>query len=283
MFAPVQRITKSLKPQTVVLGATLVFAAVASGTYSFRIYNRYIRKYQIHIRPEIGVSDSLTNSNIVRTLVNPHSHVAMGDSRSVVLTTHSGQEAPSDEAILSALVNGFFSGPVFTPERIALRLLGLQLVKFEGGFAKSNDNSCRAHHGIGLAPTSQHIWNTSQMPNTHLPAKTAILWGCFQVANIELSSSTYGDNKSIIDIVFGNNKGQFAGCHRFSIKRLEAKSHSQREPTQFHIQLECIVCNPTVNKPIGISFLGGFHIIYANMLFRDAVTEAKHRLSLSSA
>ncbi|PTB35761.1 uncharacterized protein TrAFT101_010607 [Trichoderma asperellum] len=266
MFAPVQRITKSLKPQTVVLGATLVFAAVASGTYSFRIYNRYIRKYQIHIRPEIGVSDSLTNSNIVRTLVNPHSHVAMGDSRSVVLTTHSGQEAPSDEAILSALVNGFFSGPVFTPERIALRLLGLQLVKFEG-----------------LAPTSQHIWNTSQMPNTHLPAKTAILWGCFQVANIELSSSTYGDNKSIIDIVFGNNKGQFAGCHRFSIKRLEAKSHSQREPTQFHIQLECIVCNPTVNKPIGISFLGGFHIIYANMLFRDAVTEAKHRLSLSSA
>lgn len=86
----------------------------------------------------------------------------------------------------------------------------------------------------------------------------------------------------MIDIVFGNNRGQFAGCHRFSIKRLEANSHAQREPTQYRIQLECIVCNPTVNKPIGVSFLEGFHTVYANMLFRDAVAEAMHKLSLSS-
>lgn len=87
----------------------------------------------------------------------------------------------------------------------------------------------------------------------------------------------------MIDFVFGDNRGQFAGCHRFSIKRLEAKSNAQKQPAQFQIQLECIACNPTVNKPIGISFLGGFHTIYANMLFRDAVAEAKHQLSLSSA
>lgn len=83
--------------------------------------------------------------------------------------------------------------------------------------------------------------------------------------------------------MFGKNRGEFAGCHRFSIKRLDAKFRTQREPAQFKIQLECIVCNPTVNKPIGISFLGGFHTIYANMLFRDAVAEAKHTLNLSSA
>lgn len=112
--------------------------------------------------------------------------------------------------------------------------------------------------------------------------KTAILWGCFQVASIELSDSKDQDHKSMIDIVFGNNRGQFAGCHRFSIKRLETESHAQKQPAQFQIQLECIVCNPTVNKPIGASFLGGFHRIYSNMLFRDAVAEARHQLRLST-
>lgn len=113
--------------------------------------------------------------------------------------------------------------------------------------------------------------------------KATILWGCFQVANIELSNSKDGDNRSVVDLVFGNNRGQFAGCHRFSIKRLEENSHAQKQPAQFQIQIESIICNPTVNKPIAISFLGGFHKIYANMLFRDAVAEVKHRLSLSSA
>jgi hypothetical protein len=230
------------------------------------------------------VPDSLSNANIVRALVNPHNHVAIGDSCSLVLTTHSEQETPSDEAILSALVKGFFSGPVFTPERIVLRLLGLQLVKFEGEIAASNDIPRSAHrmYEIGLAPTAQRIWKTSQLSNTQLPTKTAILWGCFQVANIELSSSRDEDHKSMIDIVFGNNRGQFAGCHRFSVKRLETKSHAQRQHAQFQIQLESIVCNPTINKPISISFLEGFHRIYANMLFRDAVAEVKHHLSLSS-
>lgn len=145
MFAPVLRVTKALKPQTVALGATLVFAGIAGGAYSFRICSRFIREYQTYIRTETGVPDSLGNSNIVRTLVNPRNHVAMGDSRSVVLAARSKQETPSEEAILSALMKGFFSGPVFTPERIVLRLLGLRFVNFEGGFATSNDISCSAH------------------------------------------------------------------------------------------------------------------------------------------
>jgi hypothetical protein len=145
MFAPVIRVTKALKPQTAALSATLVFAGIAGGAYSLRIYNRFIREYQTHVRQEIGVTDSLNNSNIARTLINPHNHVAMGDSCSIVLTTHSEQETPSDEAILSALVKGFFLGPVFMPERIALWLLGLRFVKFEGEFVKSNDIICNAH------------------------------------------------------------------------------------------------------------------------------------------
>lgn len=147
MFAPVLRLTKALKPQTVALSATLVFAGIAGGAYSFRIYNRFIREYQTHVRQEIGVADSLNDSNIVRTLINPHNHVALGDSCSIVLTTHSEQEAPSDEAILSALVKGFFSGPVFMPERIALRLLGLRFVKFEGEFVTPNNITCSANKG----------------------------------------------------------------------------------------------------------------------------------------
>lgn len=138
MLAPVLQVSKAFKPQTAALGATLVFVGIAGGAYSFGIYNRFIREYQIHVRQETGLTDSLNKSNIVRTLVNPHNHVAMGDSCSVVVTTHSEQETPSEEAILSALVKGFFSGPVFTPERIVLRLLGLRFVNFEGRFAPSN-------------------------------------------------------------------------------------------------------------------------------------------------
>lgn len=134
-----------------------------------------------------------------------------------------------------------------------------------------------------MEPTAQPIWNASQLSSTQLPVKTAILWGCFQIANIELSNSKDEDNRSIVDIVFGNNRGQFAGCHRFSIKRVEENSHAQKQPAQIHLQLESIVCNPTVNKPIAVSFLGGFHKMYSNMLFRDAVAEAKHRLSLGNA
>lgn len=145
MFSPVQRVTKVLKPQTVALSATLVFAGIVGGAYSFRAYNRFIREYQTYIQPEIGVPDSLKNSNIVRTLVNPHNHVAIGDSRSVVLTAPPGSETPSQEAILSALVNGFFSGPVFMPERIILWLLGLQSVNFDGEFANSSDTLHNAH------------------------------------------------------------------------------------------------------------------------------------------
>ncbi|KAL7920139.1 hypothetical protein ACQKWADRAFT_299461 [Trichoderma austrokoningii] len=266
MFAPMLRVSKALKPQNAAFGATLVFVGIAGGAYSFRIYNRFVREYQTHVRQETSVPGSLNNSTIVQTLVNPHNHVAMGGSCSVVVTTHSEQEAPSEEAILSALVKGFFSGPVFTPERITLRLIGRQFVKFEG-----------------LEPIAQPVWKTSQLSSTQLPEKTAILWGCFQVAGIELSNSQDQDHQSMIDIVFGDNRSQFAGCHRFSIKRLEAKSHAQKQPAQFQLQLESIVCNPIVNKPIGISFLGGFHKIYANMLFRDAVAEAKHQLSLNSA
>lgn len=145
MFAPVLRVTKALRPQTAALSATLVFAGIAGGAYSYRIYNRFFRECQTNVRQEIGVPDSLNNSNVVRTLINPHNHVAMGDSCSTVLTTLSEQETPSDEAILSALVKGFFSGSIFMPERIALRLLGLRWVKFEGEFVTSNSITCSAH------------------------------------------------------------------------------------------------------------------------------------------
>ncbi|EHK47753.1 hypothetical protein TRIATDRAFT_298730 [Trichoderma atroviride IMI 206040] len=266
MFAPVLRVTKALKPQTAALSATFVFAGIAGGAYSYRIYNRFVREYQTHVRQKIGVLDSLNNSNTVRTLVNPHNHVTMGDSCSTILTTLPEQETPSDEVILSALVKGFFSGPVFMPERIALRLIGLRFVTFDG-----------------LEPTAQPIWKTSQLSSTQLPMKTAILWGCFQIANIELSNSKDGDNRSVVDIVFGTDREQFAGCHRFSVKRVEENSHAQKQPAQFQVQVESIICNPTVNKPISISFLGGFHKVYANLLFRDAVAEAMHPLSLNSA
>lgn len=71
---------------------------------------------------------------------------------------------------------------------------------------------------------------------------------------------------STIDFVYGSNRGEFAGCHRFTVRK-EADEYGER----VFVSMECITCNPKVDKPISGKIMFGFHRVYAMLLFRDAV------------
>ncbi|EHK19399.1 uncharacterized protein TRIVIDRAFT_46245 [Trichoderma virens Gv29-8] len=237
MFSPIRRITETLTPKKIALGTALVLASVG-GTYGWRVRDRLSQTNPRDIQSSLNVSESLKDSKTVRSLVNPRSHASKGDSHSIILSMRSRENVPSEKALLSAFVTGFFSGPIFQPESIALSLFSL----------------------------------------SKLPPTSSILWGTFQVADIELSDScTSKPTGSRADIVFGDSQGGFAGCHRFSVKRLDTSEDIQRGEIKFRLSLECLVCDPTSSKPKESKFLHKVHNNYSHLLFRDAVAHTKSR------
>jgi hypothetical protein len=68
------------------------------------------------------LSPTCASSHSLRKIVNPRNHIAVGDSRSIRLSTQ-GIGKISDEEILARFLKGFFGGWVFTPERYLILLL----------------------------------------------------------------------------------------------------------------------------------------------------------------
>jgi hypothetical protein len=116
----------------------------------------------------------------------------------------------------------------------------------------------------GLAPTGtpRHVNSVAEVPAS-LPQLHSIFWGAFQVTDLHVGEDGTG---SWIDFVYGSNRGEFAGCHRFTIRKGEG---------EVFVSMECITRSPKVDKPISGRLLSGFHKIYAMMLFRDAVGEVQ--------
>ncbi|KAL7907604.1 hypothetical protein GGI35DRAFT_454461 [Trichoderma velutinum] len=262
MFSPIRRIAEVLTPKTITLGTTLVFASVG-GAYALRLRDRLGKTDPRHIQSSVAVSESLKDSGTVRRLVNPRSHGSKGDSHSIILSMCSKKKVASEKDLLSAFVTGFFSGLVFLPESIALSIFPLSKVSYDE-----------------LVPTADQkiIWSAKQLSDTQLPPISSILWGTFQVAEVELSDiHTSKSTGCRADIVFGDNKGDFAGCHRFSVKRLDTSTDAEADEVQFRLSLECLVCDPTSSKPKESEFLHKVHNNYSYFLFRDAVAHIKSR------
>lgn len=131
MFSPIRRIAEALTPKTIALGTTLVFAGVG-GAYALRLRDRLGQTNPRHIQSSVAVSESLKDSSTVRRLVNPRSHSSKGDSHSIILSICSRRNVASEKDLLSAFVTGFFSGPVFLPESMALSLFPLSKVSYDG-------------------------------------------------------------------------------------------------------------------------------------------------------
>ncbi|PKK54403.1 hypothetical protein CI102_663 [Trichoderma harzianum] len=239
MFSPIRRIAEAFTPKTITIGTTLIFAGVG-GAYALRLRDSLRQTNPRHIQSSVAVSESLVDSNTVRKLVNPRSHGSKGDSHSIILSLCSRKNVASEKDLLSAFVTGFFSGPVFLPESIALTLF----------------------------------------PLSKLPPISSILWGTFQIAEIELSDSQASESiGSRAVIVFGDNKGSFAGCHRFSVKRLDPSTDNKADEIKFRLSLECLVCDPTSSEPKESEFLHKVHNNYSYFLFRDAVAHTKARFN----
>ncbi|KAH0493345.1 hypothetical protein TgHK011_000019 [Trichoderma gracile] len=260
MFSPIRRVAGILTPKTITLGAALVLASVG-GTYALRVRNRLRQTDPGQIQSSLKLSDSFSNSHTIRSLVNPRNHLTKGDSHSIVLTLWSKHGAPSEEDVLSAFLKGFFAGPVFLPEGIALSLFSVLKVSYSQ-----------------LVPMSKQkpIWRSEQLSDTQLPPKATTLWDTFQIAEIKLSrGQTEERTASSVDVVFGDSRKEFAGCHRFSVKKAGDSNDSEEDGVRFRVSLECLVCNPSTNRQAGSELLHVLHNNYSYLLFRDAVAHVK--------
>ncbi|KAL7931391.1 hypothetical protein V8C35DRAFT_310293 [Trichoderma chlorosporum] len=261
MFNPIRRMAGALTLKSITAGTALVLASVG-GTYGLRVRDRLKQTNPRHIQSSLNVSESLKSSNTVRNLINPRGHASMGDSHSIILSLDSGKNV-STENVLSAFVNGFFSGPIFLPESIVLSLFSILKVSYEK-----------------LIPTADQkiIWSATQLSDSQLPPTSSILWGTFQIAEIELSDNQVSEPiGSRVDIVFGDSRGGFAGCHRFSVQQLETNGGSKGDQTKLRLSLECLVCDPTSSIPKDSKLLHQLHNNYSFLLFRDAVAHTKIR------
>lgn len=124
--------------------------------------------------------------------------------------------------------------------------------------------------------TATIVWDIEQLHGDSLPAIQTVLFGGFQVANIELSSRTGFEevthSTSFVDVVFGSDSTAFSGVHRFAVTR-NAEAQSQVRICYAHI-----ACNPTVNVALGPAFVFTLHKLYAMWLFREGVVEVMRRL-----
>ncbi|KAJ6440117.1 low temperature requirement protein A [Purpureocillium lavendulum] len=256
--------------------SSAIVATATAGVYAALIYRRVSATPLRTITSADTVSETFAKSATIRELVNPRGHFAWCDSRSVTLELPRREsreekdgaacdEGVSDQALLASFVKGFFGGRVFALERIGLGVLQLQPGAFKG-LTTTPDN---------------RIWNTAELSNETLPPLSTTIFGAFQVAAVDIadhsnpSDSTPSPEESTtstVDVLYGSSESRFAGCHRFSVRR---DGHRVR------IALECVTCNPTVDKQLSPAFLFWFHRAYAMLLFQDAVANVKHVAQLS--
>ncbi|EGR44127.1 uncharacterized protein TRIREDRAFT_70996 [Trichoderma reesei QM6a] len=235
MFGPIRRVAGILTPKTITLGTALALASV-SGLYALKVRNRIRQTNPGQIQSSLKLSDSFNKSHTIRNLVNPRNHVTKGDSHSIVLTLCPKHGAPSEEDVLSTFLKGFFAGPVFLPEGIALSLFSI----------------------------------------LKLPPKGTTLWDTFQIAESKLSSKQAKERTgSSVDVVFGDCESEFAGCHRFSVQKASDGNGPEEDGIRFRVSLECLVCNPLTDRQAGSDFLHVLHNKYSYLLFRDAVAHIK--------
>ncbi|KAK2015787.1 hypothetical protein LZ32DRAFT_645586 [Colletotrichum eremochloae] len=240
-------------------------AAVPCCLFAKHIWDIYARIRPVE-RRRIAVVDGISNkfkqSYSLKELVNPKSHVYFGNTflMDLSLPHNIAAEAATDEILLAAFVRGYFAGKVFAFERNLLQIARLTFVSYSG-----------------LTTATKPVWETSELSPTSLPSLYSLLFGTFQVSHIEIqdsgnSVSVHEKRESNVDFVFGGDKTEFAGAHRFSIIRNPDRTGEVR------VLYEHTACNPTINQPIKSDLLLRFHNFYAMLLFREGMAEMMQAL-----
>ena len=248
-------------------------AAVAS-YYGYQLYATTALPSTFSIKTANRIPDSFANSFAVST-VNSHRHITFDDSRSVVVSV---SKHLTHEQILAKFLAEFFGGYAFAPEAIALRLLGKHIVKFKGARSQVSRSTLRSDsmEGLDEIPASRQVWKAAEISTAKLPPLNSVLFGAFRIIDISLSSSshlqleTFEAGSSQVDIAYGSDNGFISGIHCFSVSESEGSAdlHGNRHVT---INFDSTSCNPKENKQLGPDLLMTFHMLYAMLLFKEAV------------
>lgn len=146
-----------------------------------------------------------------------------------------------------------------------------------------------AHSCIGFKslPTERIEWNRHNIPATSFMPVGDILFGSFKIVDSHLKLTPSDPLPSYLDFGFGSDRGQFAGCHRFSIHRgLESKDSELGrlnitgatgmtelpEEGDVEVRLEHFRCNPSKNVASWAEWIPWLHFWYAKFLFADGVS-----------
>ncbi|KOS42975.1 hypothetical protein ACN38_g6125 [Penicillium nordicum] len=203
-------------------------------------------QFTLPVRPEFLVSSSFH-------FVNPRHHVTATDNVTQVFP-ESVVAGLSDEEALALFTRGFFGGFIFGFERSILRLGGWNLLPARYTGFQGDPHACQ-------------IWNTSELPRSHLLPVGSSLFGSFKVMDKQIGPESSGQRASYVDYGFGSDEFTFAGCHRFQITR---SPRIGAEPlVQF--ELQHFRCNPQKNEPSVAEYLAWFHYAYAKSLFANSV------------
>lgn len=272
--------TSTIMAHRAILGrfvtASIATIIAGGGLYGFMV-NRKIRGISRNqFVASNDISSSLRNSRTVRELINIKNHQSIVNSLTIELEIPPQHEDVADEVLLASFTRGFFGGLVLAPERTLLQTLRLNLVRFTRMF-KNPTVGTGTNLWLGLAswPPSTHIWSRAELPEERLPPMHSILFGVFQVVDVQLrhtdKGATAGHNESYVDFGWGSDQANFDGVHRFSVIRPINDPLSNRKIVQIHLQ--CLACNPQVDRPMGPGFLVPFHNKYSELLFREGVAE----------
>ena len=110
-----------------------------------------------------------------------------------------------------------------------------------------------------------------------LPEIGTKLFGSWQVVDRHIASPLT-DEESYITMAFGQDRDLFMGVLRFYVSKTSSATQGSKivsEASSVQLRL-CSMSIVTSNNEIvktAVSWLGGFHALYASLLFRDAVAE----------
>lgn len=120
-----------------------------------------------------------------------------------------------------------------------------------------------------------------------------VLFGAFRLVDSHLKLTPSDPLPSYLDFAFGSDRGNFAGCHRFSLHRgLESKTDNELsrsnvtgligeadllEESEVEVRLEHFRCNPSKNVPSWAEYISWFHYWYAKLLFADGIGSVLRR------
>lgn len=113
-----------------ILATSVVAAVTAGGVYSFTVYRRVSLVDKNLITRSGDISETFKNSKSTSEIVNARKHMYHSDWRFMTLDIPAEHQDVTDEVLLAKFVKGFFGGAVIRPERWALQMAGLELVRF---------------------------------------------------------------------------------------------------------------------------------------------------------